>query len=127
MKETPLADWIAQGRDRQYTVFRLKEPYRAKIPAMVQAAQTYEGKPYDIHYDMDDAAIYCSELIFKSYRRAAGEDLGKIQKLGELRWLPYMDVIRQIEGGGLPLERPMITPRSLSEATQLEKVFVSGP
>ncbi|MCE9609162.1 MAG: hypothetical protein K8R23_02925 [Chthoniobacter sp.] len=123
VRETPLAEWIAQGRDQRYTAFRLNARYRGKIPAFIQAAQSYEGRPYDIHYDLDDAAIYCSELIYKAFHRATGERLGKLQKLGELRWQPHAAVIRQIEGGNVPVERLMITPRSLSEATQLTKVF----
>jgi hypothetical protein len=123
VRETPLAAWIAQARNQQFTAFRLKPRYRTKIPAFVQAAQSYRGLPYDIHYDFDDNAIYCSELIFKAFRRAAKEDLGKIQKLGELQWQPHVEVIKQIEGGNLPLERKMITPRSLSEAQQLERIY----
>jgi hypothetical protein len=121
--ETPLDAWIERGRESRYTAFRLREKYRAKIPEFIKTAKTYEGRPYDIHYDLDDAAIYCSELIYKSFRHVTGEEMGRLQKLGELKWLPYTEVIKQIEGGKLPLERQMITPRSLSEATQLEKVF----
>jgi hypothetical protein len=123
VKETPLDAWVARGREQHYTAFRLREKYHPKIPEFVKMAQTYEGLPYDIHYDLDDAAIYCSELIYKSFRRVTGEEMGRLQMLGELKWLPYTDVIKQIEGGRLPLERKMITPRSLSEAAQLEKIF----
>jgi len=123
VRETPLAAWIAQGRGKRYTAFRLDARYRGKIPAFIRAAQSYAGRPYDIHYDLDDAAIYCSELIYKAFQRATGERLGKLQKLGELQWQPHAAVIRQIEGGNVPGERLMITPRSLSEATQLTKIF----
>lgn len=123
VKESPLDAWIAQGREHHYTAFRLHEKYRAKIPEFVKAAQSYEGRPYDIHYDMDDVAIYCSELIYKSFQRVTGEEMGRLQMLGQLKWLPHAEVIKQIEGGKLPLERKMITPRNLSEATQLEKVY----
>jgi hypothetical protein len=123
VKETPLEAWIAQGREGQYTAFRLREKYRSQIPDFIKAAQSYAGRPYDIHYDLDDAAIYCSELIYKSFQRVTGEEMGRLQKLGELKWLAYAAVIKQIEGGNLPLERKMITPRSLSEASQLEKVY----
>jgi hypothetical protein len=123
VKETPLAAWEDQGRYGRFTVFRLKQAYRDRIPAFIKAAQTYEGRPYDIHYDMDDAAIYCSELIYKAFRTATGEELGHLQKLGELHWQPYELVIKQIEGGRVPVERLMITPRCLSEARQLDKVF----
>ncbi len=123
VQETHLLVWIAQARDARYSVFRLKEPYQAEIPALIEAAQSYKGLPYDIHYDLDDGAIYCSELIFKAFRRAADEDLGQLQILGELNWQPHAEVIKQIEGGNLPLEREMITPRNLSEAKQLERIY----
>ena len=123
VKETALSAWITQGREKKYTAYRLQDKYRPKVPAFIQAAQTYEGRPYDIHYDIDDAAIYCSELIYKAFLRATGEEMGHLQMLGQLNWMPYSGVIQQIEGGKLPLERKMITPRALSEAPQLEKVF----
>jgi len=81
------------------------------------------GPAVRIHYDLDDQAIYCSELIYKAFERNTGEKLGKLQKLGELKWQAHAPVIREIEGGRLPLERVMITPRSVTEASQLTKVF----
>ena len=123
VKETALAEWIAQGRRQRYAIYRLNDRYRGKIPAFIRAAQSYAGRPYDIHYDLDDEAIYCSELIYKAFERSTGERLGKLQKLGELKWQAHAQVIREIEGGKLPLERVMITPRSVSEAPQLTKVF----
>jgi len=123
VKETALTAWEMQGRDGHFTMYRFKRPYRDKIPAFIKAAQGYEGRPYDLHYDMDDAAIYCSELIYKAFRTATGEELGHLQKLGELHWQPYEPVIKQLEGGRVPLDRLMITPRCLSEAPQLEKIF----
>lgn len=125
VKETPWAHWIAQGRESAYVVFRLRDPLAKKVPAILAAAEKYEGRPYDIHYDMDDEKIYCSELLYKSVRDATGRKLGRIRKLGELKWQPYEKVIRSIENGGLPLEREMITPRDFSEAPELQEVFRS--
>ncbi len=52
------------------------------------------------------------------------EDLGKVVKLGDLKWERYKPVIEAIEGrGNLPLDREMITPRDMAEAKQLEKVY----
>ena len=118
-----MAEWIARGRGERIAAFRLKEAYRSKIPAFVKAAQSYEGLPYDIHYEFDDRAIYCSELIFKAFRTAAGEEMGKVQTLGELKIEGHEDFIKSLEGGNIPRDRKMITPRSLSEASQLEKVY----
>ena len=124
VRETPLAKWIKQARDMHYDVFRLKREHTGKIPALIQAARKYMGRPYDIRYRMDDEKIYCSELIFKGYRDATGESLGKLVKFGDLKWVRHTPVILAIEGS-IPLNRIMITPRHLSEAKQLEKVFSS--
>lgn len=123
VKETSITAWEMQGRDGHFTIYRLKPKYRDKIPAFIRAAQGYEGRPYDFHYRMDDQAIYCSELVYKAFRQATGEELGRLQKVSELRWQPYEAVIRQLEQGPVPLDRVLITPRSVSEASQLEKVF----
>ncbi len=125
VKETQLAHWIAQGRGSAYVVYRLRDPLAKKVPAIIAAAEKYEGRPYDIHYDMDDEKIYCSELLYKAVRDATGKKLGTIRRLGDLNWKPYEKVIRHIENGGLPLEREMITPRDFSEAPELQEVFRS--
>jgi hypothetical protein len=124
VRETPLAKWIKQARDKHYDVFRLKREHTGNIPAFIQAARKYMGRPYDIRYRMDDEKIYCSELILKGYRDPTGESLGKLVKFGDLKWVRHTPVILTIEGS-IPLNRIMITPRHLSEAKQLEKVFSS--
>ena len=124
VRETPLAKWIKQARDKHYDVFRLEREHTGNIPAFIKAARKYMGRPYDIRYRMDDEKIYCSELIFKGYRDATGESLGKLVKFGDLKWVRHTPVILAIEGS-IPLNRTMITPRHLSEAKQLEKVFSS--
>ena len=105
-------------------LFRLGAKHAGHIPEFIMAARKYMGRPYDIRYRMDDEKIYCSELIFKGYRDATGEELGKLVKFGDLKWVRHTPVILAIEGS-LPLNRIMITPRHLSEARQLEKVFSS--
>ena len=124
VRETPLAKWINQARDGHYDVFRLGAKHAGNIPEFIKAARKYLGRPYDVRYRMDDEKIYCSELIFKGYRDATGEQLGKLVKFGDLKWVRHVPVILAIEGS-IPLNRVMITPRHLSEAKQLEKVFSS--
>lgn len=123
VRETPLADWVRRGREGKFEVFRLKEPHREKIPGMIAAARAYLGRPYDMRYRLDDEKIYCSELVYKAFRDAGGGELGRLETLGDLNWKPHEAFIRQLEGGGLPLDRKMITPRAVSEASQLELVY----
>lgn len=124
VKATPLREYFARSRGGRFAVYRFKEEHRQHIPAVLEKAKPYFGRPYDIHYSMDDEAIYCSELIYKAYRDATGRELGKLVTLGDLDWKPHEDFIRRVERGTLPLEREMITPRDLADAEQLE--FVSS-
>lgn len=124
--ETPLDEWIGRGRDGTAHPFRLLPRYRATVPAFIAAARRYLGRPYDYHYAMDDAAIYCSELPYKAFLEVTGERMGRTVRLGELQWRPYENLIRRLESGGLPLEREIITPRDLALATQLQGVAADG-
>ncbi len=103
--------WRSQGREGRVLVARLAD--RSRIDAMIATARSYEGRPYDVHYDLDEAAIYCSELLYKAYRTAYGSELAAPVPLGELDWKPIEPVIRLIENGGLPLARRIVTPVSL--------------
>lgn len=120
--EKPLVLWIFQGRDRKFAVQRLKPEFRTHIPKMIEGARLFLGKPYDIQYELDDAKIYCSELIYKGWLHATQQPLGKLVKLGDLHWQPHESIIRRI-AGGLPLDRLMITPRDLAAAPELALVL----
>jgi hypothetical protein len=123
---TPLAKWIDRGRNGAFSVFRWQNGAAQHVPDVIDAARDFLGRPYDIHYSMDDEAIYCSELIFKAFHKVTGENLGVLVTLGDLNWRPFEATIRQIEGGPPPLEREMITPVALSEATHLTEVLAYG-
>jgi len=123
VKETEFAKWVNHGRKSKYVAMRMKDNYTKRIPDFIQAAKAYLGKPYDMHMDMDDAKIYCSELLYKAFKEAYKEEIGKVQKLGDLNWQPSEQFIRKIEHGGLPLERVMITPLAIVDSDKLIKVF----
>lgn len=126
VREVELDRWIGQGRRSSFVVYRFQEKYAPQVGSIIAAARKFLGKPYDIHYDLDDAKIYCSELIYKAFLDATGEELGTIRKLGELDWKPHEAIIRKIENGGLPLERKMITPGDMAAAKQLQQVYRKG-
>jgi hypothetical protein len=123
VQEIPLAYWILRGKNMKYDVFRLDDRYQATIPNFIENARAYLGCPYDIQYEFDDAKIYCSELIFKAFKQATTEALGKVVELGTLDWKDNEDFIRRITGGDLPLNRLMITPADLAKAKQLHHVY----
>ena len=122
----PLKNWMARGRGNKFAAFRLKDEHVRELPKFLSALPRYVGRPYDVRYRMDDKFIYCSELVYKAYRDATGKPLGKLVKLGDLNWRPYVATIRKYEGGEPPLDREMITPIDLSRAPQLKKIFDNG-
>ena len=124
---TPIVEWIRRGRGQRILVCRLKPPHRMHIPALIAACRSYMGRPYDSRFRLDEERIYCSELIFKGWREAVGEDLGRLVELKDLNWQPYRKQIAELEGGPVPLERAMITPRDLARAGQLEVVYTNYP
>ena len=122
VQEIPLALWILRGRNMKYDAFRLEESYHDKIPDMIRNARAYLGRPYDNQFEFDDAKIYCSELIYKAFKQAAGEELGNVVALGQLDWKDHEAFIRRVSGGELPLDRLLITPADLAKAKQLRRI-----
>ena len=124
VKETPLQEYIQRGRDHKFWAYRFEEDKRKHIPVALKAMREDMGKAYDARYRFDSENIYCSELIFRGWKAATGEDLGKVMKLGDLKWERYKPVIEAIEGqGNLPLDREMITPRDMAKAKGLKQIY----
>ncbi len=120
---SPLREFIFRGRNQGFAVYRFRQEFQKDVPATIKQVKTFLGRPYDARYRMDDEAIYCSELIYKAYKTATGQQLGQLVKLGDLNWSPYQETIKYYEAGPVPLNREMITPKEMAQASQLELVF----
>lgn len=120
---TPLHEFLVRGREQGFAVYRWKVERRHHLPAVLAQIRRFLGRPYDARYRLDDESIYCSELIYKAYRAAVNEPLGKLTRLDELDWRPFVTIIERIEGGPPPLEREIITPVALARATELEPLL----
>lgn len=124
--DTPLFAFVQRGRWGMFCVYRLKKEYGADIPGFLAALPAYRGIPYDYRFRLDDDALYCSELVFKAYLKGTGRELGRLVPLGSMNWRPYAGTIMAYEKGPPPLDRLMITPKSLAEDGKLERVFSYG-
>lgn len=125
---TPLAQWIARGEGGRYTVKRLKERAKVLTPeALAKASAMIKqlaGKPYDLTFEWSDDRIYCSELVWKIYDKAAGVQIGTLQKLKEFK-LDAPEVrpmLKQRYGDNVPLEEPVISPVAMFDSQLLEVV-----
>jgi hypothetical protein len=125
VRYTPLVNWIARGDGGRYVVKRLKRPLSKDQAGKVRkAADKYAGKPYDLFFEWSDARIYCSELVWKSYRDALGIEIGDRQKLRDFDLAdPAVKAkMRERYGTSVPFDEPVISPAAQFDSPLLETV-----
>jgi uncharacterized protein YycO len=128
VKKTLLKDWIKRGKNQQYVVKRLKKTNllerEACIATLKKEVTKLLGKKYDIYFNWSDDAIYCSELIWKAYKRALNVELGKLEKLSDfdLSNPVVKKIIAQRYGKNIPLNESVISPARVFESDLLEEV-----
>jgi hypothetical protein len=122
---TPLKKWIVRGDGGHYVVKRLQNTDKILNPEAInrlkKAAAVFQGKPYDMTFEWSDARVYCSELVWKSYDRALGLHLGRLQKLREFDLSdPIVKAkIRERYGNAIPKEEPVISPGEMFSSREL--------
>lgn len=125
VRYTPLANWIARGDGGHYVVKRLKTSVTpGQAGKLRRAAEKYADKAYDLYFEWSDARIYCSELVWKTYRDALGMEIGVRQKLREFDLTdPAVKAkMRERYGTNVPLDEPVISPAAQFESPLLETV-----
>lgn len=126
VRATPLHAWMLRGHGAGVTVCRY--PFApGEAERVLAAVHAFDGRPYDVRYELDDAKIYCSELVAKGFRNGIGVQVGGLERLGDLNWQPYEATIMHYEQGPVPLDRQMVTPVSLTRDARLAQVFDSFP
>ncbi|MCL6248966.1 YiiX family permuted papain-like enzyme [Acinetobacter sp. ANC 4945] len=123
---TALNQWIARGENAHYVVKRLKQPLNVtQKTKLVQNAEKYLGKPYDIYFEWDDRAIYCSEIVWKAYQHALGIELSPLQQLKQfdLKQNEVQRLMRQRYGQKIPLDEQVIAPKAIYDSKLLKEIF----
>lgn len=123
---TKLDKWIKRGKDSHYVVKRLKDNAKLKEcrDKMLAEAKKHMGKNYDLTFEWSDKRIYCSELIWKIYKRGAGLEVGKLEKLKDfdLSDPAVKKKIKERYGENIPLDEVVISPESIYDSRLLYTV-----
>ena len=125
---TPLSSWIARGQDGRYVIKRLSDAGQrltsASLTKLRNAAQEFEGRPYDLTFEWSDDRTYCSELVWKVYDRALGVQLAPTQKLREFNLSDPIVKAKMHEryGDKPPLDATVISPVAIFNAPSLVTV-----
>ncbi|MFN0202780.1 MAG: YiiX family permuted papain-like enzyme [Bacteroidia bacterium] len=128
VKKTSLDKWIARGKNGHYVVKRLKNSKdiltEAAKSKMKQAGQAFLGKDYDYTFEWNDDRIYCSELIWKVYKRGVGVEIGKLEKLKDfdLTSQAVKAKLKERYGNKIPYEEEVISPKAVFESELLETI-----
>lgn len=121
---TPMDSFLLH-RDSLVLVGRLRDT--VGVVASVQRALAFLGRPYDFFFMPDDSAFYCSELVQKCYRDAAGElvfppiPMSFHDKTGKVT--PYWKEYYARHGMEVPEGWPGSNPGQLSRS---DKVCILG-
>jgi len=125
---TPLNIWINKGTEKHYVVKRLKNRRlltSATLKKMQQVAESFANKPYDALFGWSDSKIYCSELVWKIYKRGAGIRLGALKKLKEfdLSHPVVKQLLEKRYGKNIPLNEDVIAPQGVFDSSLLTTIY----
>lgn len=129
VKTTPLDKWISRGKDSHYVIKRLKNADQilttATLEKMKQEGEKFKGKNYDFTFEWSDSKIYCSELIWKIYKRAIGIEIGKLEKLSDFDLTNEVvkQKLKERFGNNIPKNEIVISPKSIFESELLETII----
>lgn len=128
VRYTPLARWIARGKDGRFVWKRLSNAPALLTPEAIArlhaVARTFQGRPYDLTFEWSDARIYCSELVWKLYQRALGIEIGVRQRLRDFKLddPAVRAKLRERYGKHIPLDEPVISPVAMFNSKLLYAV-----
>lgn len=129
VKVTPLNKWIARGKGGYFVIKRLSNADKLLnekvVSNMISEAELMKGKSYDIYFGWSDEKIYCSELIWKIYKRGAGIEIGKLQTLKEfdLTSAPVKKIMNERYGADIPYNETVISPASIFDSELLTTIY----
>ena len=125
VKYTALQQWIDRGVERHYVVKRFKTNLTVQQKqTLIKNAEQYLGQPYDLYFEWDNRALYCSEIVWKAYHDALGIELAPLSKLKQfdLSSFEVKQLMQQRYGQNIPLNETVIAPQAIFASTALVEV-----
>jgi len=129
VKLTPLNIWIQRGESEHYVVKRLINANKLLTPQtlrkMKDVGRKYLNKNYDVYFEWSDERIYCSELVWKIFKEAAGIEIGQLEQLRDfdLTNVIVQQKIKERYGDVTPLDEKVISPAAMFNSDKLITVI----
>jgi hypothetical protein len=127
VKVTPLEVFRRRSLPGTFQVKRLKEPLSAGAIETGKAwGKQQVGLNYDLHFRWDDETLYCSELVWKIFKKA-GVELCPTRRFRdyELEAPEVKKVIAKRYGSKdkMPQDEPVVSPGDLADSPLLVAVM----
>lgn len=123
--KSSLEEFTAMSAGKTCQVKRLKNQgllTEAVLADMKKAAVEALGRHYDLAFGWDDEQLYCSEYVWKLYKRTLNLEIGKPRPLKDFDLshpvVKYM--LKERYGKNIPLNEQMISPGDMYDSTLLE-------
>ena len=128
VKRNTLKEFLEYSADGQYEVFRLKDSTQINpenVPLLLSEAKKMMGKHYDIYFGWSDSEIYCTEFVWKIYKRALNLEPGPLKPLGsfDLSSPIVKKIMADRYGKEIPLKENMISPGDMHDWAGLKRVY----
>lgn len=129
VKLTKLKKWINRGENGKYVVKRLKNSTTLLTPdnlsKMKKIGNEFIGKNYDLYFEWSDKRIYCSELVWKIYKRAIGVEIGELEKLKDFHLTNEIvrEKLEERYGKNIPLNELVISPAAMFNSDKLITIY----
>lgn len=127
VKKTPLQQFIAEGDSAHYIIKRLVQSDSLLTMDKIASMKTYLNaqlnKPYDPYFNWKDDALYCSELVWKCYRKAGIELCGlKALKTYDLTHPVVKAIMKERYGKTIPYDEKVVSPGDIFNSGKLFEV-----
>lgn len=129
VKMTPLREWTARGKGGKFVVKRLRDTAPLQnaraYKTFCEAAHVFFQKEYDLTFEWSDDKVYCSELVWKTYKNGLGIALCPTRKLRDFN-LAAPEVRNSMKaryGTHIPLDETVVSPKDIFESTLLTTVY----
>lgn len=128
VKKTPVAQWIQQGNGGIYTAVRLNNAQQvindSTSALLLNEANKYINRDYDIYFGWGDDKIYCSEYVWKIYKNALNIEICPLSQLKDfdLSSKEVKHIMQERYGSHIPYEEKVVAPSDLYAAPTVTQV-----
>jgi|GEM_PF-100567 len=116
-----------RGEGGKFTVLRVKPEFKDSLFKVIEIARSFIGTDYDDKFEPDDGRIYCSELIYKAFKRGSEVKAGEMEKLSDVLGMqtynPVVAGVIKKKYGGRPDDIYVISPGSVMRSGYFDVIY----